>query len=274
MTEFPVDESSETLDAHARVVEGQDAVLEESMPPESQMPPVEVLPQSPLTSAYAVAAQIHEVMLRDIRSWAWWMFGFAGLNFVTSGASGIGWGLLLFVVGLGSFIFKDAVMYILYAVTLAWSALSNLLSGQGGWVVFALLQGYWAFQVFRRYRSFRENQERYRQLSLMDDAAVHRPDSLASKIFPWLGGFLGMASPAGVVLLVLAGAATVLVVELEIPDWLIGLSASLIIDIGVLGWAVSLGALLSRYRYKGVAIMGLISSSLVLLTWLALRILV
>lgn len=48
------------------------------------------------------------------------------------------------------------------------------------------------------------------------------------------------------------------------------LAMDIAVNAAVMGMAVSLGALLARFRYKAAAIFGLISSCLVLIIWLVL----
>jgi len=209
-------------------------------------------------------------MLKDMRSWAWWLVGFGVLNLFISGTTGLGWAGLLFMVGAASFIFKDAVMYVLYTITLVWAGISNLVSGQTGWVFFSFLQFYMAYQTFRSYRRFQKYQDDIARTPIIEATPAKHPWLVAPNVFPWLGGLLGIGSLAGLVLtfgilfiLGMTGAQ-------EPSETLFLLAWQFVVNTAVLGMAVSLGALFARYRFKAASIFGLISSCLVLIIWLVL----
>ena len=220
----------------------------------------------------ALVIQVHQVMLKDIRSWAWWMLGFGALNFVMSGLSNVGWGLMLIVVGAGSFLFKDAAMYPVYAVALGWAGVSNLISGDTRWVVFALFQVFMVYRVLQNYFRFRNNQTNYRQWVRAHEISPTSTE-LAAQVFPWLGGGLGLLALIGVVATAVSLFAITMLEMSSVPGWF-GFLVQLVVSVGVLGLAVSLAAVMSRHRHKGIAIFGLCCSGLVLLIWLALILLV
>lgn len=216
--------------------------------------------------AGALVAQVHQVMLKDIRSWGWWQLGFGVLNFVMSGLSGAGWGLLLIIVGAGSFVFKDAAMYVVYAVTLGWAGISNLIAGDASWSVFALFQFFMVYRVLQSYFRFRNNQTNYQQWMRASGASPQSID-LAARVFPWLGGGLGGFALTGVIATAVSLFAIIMTGMSGVPVWFDFL-VQFVVSVGVLGLAVSLSAVLSRHRYKGIAIFGLCCSGLVLLIWL------
>jgi hypothetical protein len=78
----------------------------------------------------------YAAMLKEIRSWGFWSLGLGAVHLVTSGFLSAPWGVLLIIVGLASFYFRTASMFIIYAVTLAWAALSNLLGLDFAWIFF------------------------------------------------------------------------------------------------------------------------------------------
>ena len=224
----------------------------------------------PIPLGAAFPSMVQAAMLKDMRSWAWWLVGFGVLNLFIAGVNGIGWAWLLFMVGAASFIFKDAVMYVLYTITLAWAGISNLVSGQTGWIFFSFLQFYMAYQTFRSYRRFQKYQDDIAQTPVIEAAPVKHAWFIAPNIFPWLGGLLGIGSLGGLALSFGIPIAISLIGAGEPSDTLLLLAWQLVVNAGVLGIAVSLGALLARYRYKAASIFGLISSSLVLIIWLLL----
>lgn len=152
----------------------------------------------PLNAAFPSMAQA--VMLKDMRSWAWWLIGLGVLHLFTAGVNGIGWAGLLFMMAVGSFVFKDAVMYVLYTVTLAWAGISNFVSGQTGWVFFSFLQFYMAYQTFRSYKRFQNLQDVIARVQMAETTPAERPWLVAPKVFPWLGGLLGIGALARLVL--------------------------------------------------------------------------
>ena len=81
-------------------------------------------------SALDLAASTHAVMVKEIRSWSYWLLGLGALHLVASGFLDAPWGILLLAVGLVSFVFQEAAMFVIYGVTLAWAATSNVTGGQ------------------------------------------------------------------------------------------------------------------------------------------------
>lgn len=222
----------------------------------------------PLNAVYPAMAQA--VMLKDMRSWAWWLIGLGVLHLFTAGVNGIGWAGLLFMMAVGSFIFKDAVIYVLYTVTLAWAGISNLVSGQSGWMFFSFLQFYMAYQTFRSYKRFQNLQDVIARVQMAETTPAERTWFVAPKVFPWLGGLLGIGALAGLVLVFGVLFAVGLTGVQGPSDTLFILAMDITVNAAVMGMAVSLGALLARFRYKAAAIFGLISSCLVLIIWLIL----
>ena len=225
---------------------------------------------APIPDGAAFSAMVQAVMLKDMRSWAWWLVGFGVLNLFLAGINGIGWAGLLLTVGVASFLFKNAVMYVLYTITLAWAGISNLISGQTGWIFFSLLQFYMAYQTFRSYRRFQKYQNGITRTLVIEAASGKRTWFIAPNVFPWLGGLLGIGSLGGLALSFGIPVAISLIGAWEPPDTLLLLAWQFVVNAAVLGVAVSLGALLSRYRYKAASVFGLVSSSLVLIIWLLL----
>ncbi|MDI7274626.1 MAG: hypothetical protein QME94_01470, partial [Anaerolineae bacterium] len=70
----------------------------------------------------AVTVVAHALMVREIRSWGFWLLGLGALHLVLSGFLSAPWGILLGVVGLASFIFHDSAMFVVYGTTLVWAA--------------------------------------------------------------------------------------------------------------------------------------------------------
>jgi hypothetical protein len=207
------------------------------------------------------ARQLYQEMMKENRSWGRWSLILGVIHLIASGFLSMGWGILLLAVGGASFLFSDAAMFVVYAVTLAWAGLSNVLGGEITWIVFAIVQFFLAFRVMQRFFRYRAAQESVAGVLSADSPLV---PGRARRIFPWLGGALGVLAVIGlvglfVVMVVLIAIGTID----EVPAGL-DLGASLVENVAVLAIAVSLASLLSRYRFKGVAIVGLVGGILVL----------
>jgi hypothetical protein len=232
--------------------------------------PPDVIITGPIPPSIVFPYMAQTAMLKDMRSWAWWLVGFGVLNLFIAGTNGIGWAWLLFMVGAAPFIFKDAVMYILYTVTLAWAGISNLISGQTGWIFFSFLQFYMAYQTFRSYTRFQKLQDEIARTPVIEATPAKHTWLVAPKTFPWLGGLLGIGSLTGLVLMFGILLALGIMGAQEPSETLFLLAWQFVVNAAVLGMAVSLSALLARYRYKAASIFGLIGSCLVLIIWLIL----
>jgi hypothetical protein len=220
-------------------------------------------------SALDLAANAHAVMVKEIRSWSYWLLGLGALHLVASGFLDAPWGILLLVVGLASFVFQEAAMFVIYGVTLAWAATSNATGGQAGWIFFALFQLYLAFQIFRRFFVFRKVQAGYAALRAQADPFARPAEERAARVFPGAGCLVGALALVGAVSIGGGIIAAGVLGATRPPDYL-GLLISAVVNLGVLGLAISLAALLSDYRNKPLAVLGILSSVVVLLLWLAL----
>lgn len=200
-------------------------------------------------------SQAHASMLREIRSWGWWLVLIGAIHLFTSGFLNSAWGILLILVGLASFYFKDAAMFVIYSVTLASAAIWNLVSFTSGWMVFAVVQIILTVQVFRRFRIYRNVQS-----STVEDENSSAEPSRSMKLFPVTALILGLVGLAGVAGLnltaIIAG-----VVGLDFPQFVV-FAINLSLNIGILGFAVGLGAVLSDFPNRGLAIVGSIAGGL------------
>jgi len=205
----------------------------------------------------------YALMLKEIRSWGFWLLGLGALHVITSGFLSAPWGIMLIVVGLASFYFRNASMFIVYAVTLAWAGVSNLIGGGTGWVVLAFFQMFLAFSVFRKYRRFRDVEGNYAKLATEGITPEPLSTERAARFFPWLGALLSCSSLLGLVLVFVIAIVLAVVNEdaASIPEYLYFIEG-LVVDFGVLGFAIGLASLLSRYRLKGLAITAIVAGVL------------
>ncbi len=207
-------------------------------------------------------AEAHAKMLKEVRSWGLWLLVIGVLSLVLSGLSG-SWGVVLLIVGLASFVFRETPMFAVYGIILAWAALGNLLSGQAGWIIFAVFQVFLAFTTLRKYTQFRQAEK-----ALGDLPGPHR----ARRAFPQIGCALGALALSGLVIIF----ATVVFLSIagttDLPGFFVWLE-SLVTGLAVLGLATAVASLLSGYRHKLLAVLGIVASSLTLLVELAFALL-
>ena len=206
----------------------------------------------------------HAVMLKEIRSWGLWSLGLGAVHIFTSGFLSAPWGILLMIVGLASFYFQTASMFVIYATTLAWAALSNFAGFQIGWVAFAVFQLALSFNVFKQYRRFRNVEAEYiktvTENSALDKSSLKR----ASLIFPWTGTIVGCSSIVGMFFIFLYVAWVVIsgkstdASHIPVPNS-IAFIKDLLVNFGVISFALGLASLLSQYRLKALAIIAMIA---------------
>jgi len=205
-------------------------------------------------------------MLKELRSWGFWSLGLGAMHIISSGFLSAPWGLMLIFVGLSSFLFKSSSMFIIYAVTLAWAAISNISGLDLTWVFFALFQLYLSYKVFRQFGRFREVEKEYHKLSASDSEDTPPPPDLASRSFPWIGSLLSCSAIIGFVIIFIV--VVVIIIETEglgtIPDYL-GFLEGLAVNFAVLGFSVGLASLLSKFQPKWLGIVAIIFGLLTLL---------
>lgn len=238
---------------------------QEKSSPAEDVDPQQAMGEQKLSQSNSSVVNGYAAMLQEIRSWGLWSLGLGALHLVTSGFLSAPWGILLIIVGLGSFYFRSASMFVIYAVTLGWAAFSNLISFEVGWVGFALYQFFLAFRVFQQYRLFRDIEGEHNAQSAQ---ALPNP---AYRFFPWLGSLFGCFSILAFVMIVLIVLVLAVASEgqVSIPDYFVFLEG-LAVNFGILGASIGLASLLSRYHRKPLAIIGLISGVLTVLLEMAL----
>lgn len=200
-------------------------------------------------------------MQREIRSWGIILFLLGVVSVFANGFANAGWGILLIGVSLASFYFREAPMFVIYGVTISFAAISNFLSGTGGWPAFAFVQVFFAFQTFRQYVQFRAT-------GTADE--VLPAQNRSGRIFPWAGFAFGVVSLAGFGGIVVTAILLALMPENEALSAALSFSESLIVDMAILGFALGLASLLSRFQHKVFATIGLAAGLLVLLCEIAL----
>lgn len=213
-------------------------------------------------------SNLHEAIGKEIRSWGVTLLIFGVLHVIASGLLNAPYGVMLLVVGLASFYFRSASMLVVYAVTLAWAGVSNLTTGDWIWMGFAVLQGFICFRILRRFLRYRQAEQALADPSDLEASGLTPQRS--AKVFPWvalvLGGlslvaFVGVFGSA-IVLAVVSSSGTA-------PEFL-AFVEGLAVSFGALGFALGLASVLCRYRWKIVAVLGMVAGLLTLVIELAL----
>jgi hypothetical protein len=224
-----------------------------------------------ITGTDSVNAATDDIMmLKEIRSWGIWSLVLGAVHILAAGFFSAPWGILLLIVGLSSFYFRTASMFIIYTIILIWVALSNALSGLGGWILFALLQLYWAVRVFQQFQRFRQV-----EIKLAEPTADHAIDntlivSRSERFFPWIGSLLSCSSISGILILFAALIMIEAAGKIATLGQLWAFMVDLMMNLGVLGFAVGLASLLSGHKPKLLAITGLVVGLLIMALNLAL----
>ncbi len=215
-------------------------------------------------------AGLNAVMRRDIRSWGKWLIGLGVVHLIANGSLDASWGIMLILLGAMSFLFTTPSMYVIYAVTMAWAGISNLIDTGLGWSVFGIFQFYLTFRIARQYYVFRK-------AGLVDierkavNASQERP--IAPRLFPWLG-LVGSVLLMWGLLAIFFGAFVIFGVydasdesmSVQLIDFLFSVFISLIVAF----WGINLAALLSKYRPRFLAGLGFFLSSVMLVIVLIL----
>ena len=203
-------------------------------------------------------------MKKDIRSWGFWLVGIGVISLVLSFMLDPSWGLMLMIVGLSSFYFRESSMFVVYGSMLAWAAVSNLMAGPI-WAVFAIFQAVIAFKVFRQFGKWHKVEKTYRYHHRMGRISTAPAPERGARVFPWLSAILSVVSLA--TLLGVAGGMAVSPVVDEDPTVMTGLdwAAIFAVNLGVFGLALGLASLLSKYKQKAPSVAGVVIGVVVVL---------
>jgi len=200
--------------------------------------------------------------VKQVRSWGRWSLGWGVINLIFSGLSNP-FGLLLLVIGVASFYFGSASMFIVYGVVFLYAALSNLLVGDVIAYFFSIVLTISAVQAFRSY-------SRYRPVEMMiissdeqtETAESHRTGVIRSRrIFPWSALLFALASLLGFFISIFMSIIWFLVTgSEETPDLFLFFGA-VSIQFGVLAFSLGLASVLSGYRYKALSIISMLGGA-------------
>ena len=197
------------------------------------------------------------MLQRRLRIFGAVLLAWGVIHFIGYPALSLAWGAILAIAGAAAFVFSEPSLFIVYAVTLLWAALANLLTGQALGVVNAAVQVFLTFSALRNYRTGRSVQV----------GADSAPEAgRAARVFPWASLVLGVASIAGSLALLLAGYLVLGFTESA------GLSRGYealfqgVADLGSLGLGAGIAGLVSGYPRRTLVAVGVATSALVLLS--------
>ena len=218
-----------------------------------QVPRDETLPTAPEAPDRAVTNQL----LQRVRSAAFWSLGLGALHFVVPGLSPA-WGVTLVLVGALSLLVPTPALELVNAITILWVAVMNAFSGSGMWFGIAGLQLVNGVQGFSRWRTV----ERQRKAQEGDLPADPR-EARARKLLPWIGFGLGLGAAIGLIGVFATAIVHAVLVGPEggsaLSYEIIGFVEGVVVNLGVVGVAVSVASLLAGFRPRPVALVGLIS---------------
>jgi hypothetical protein len=210
------------------------------------------------------------IMNKDIRSWAVWLLLIGVIHIFTSGFLSAPWGVLLLIVGLASFFIRDRVMFIVYGVTITWAAISNLISTQAVWIMFAIVQVILAISLFRKFFHYGNVLKDVESSPINNPASATEPGSRVPRLFPIIGFLLGIASIGGFIACAILLMFIPFRPEMDPVILILEFGLELMVNIGVLGVAISLSALLAKYGSNLLNAGGIISGGLTMLIYLGL----
>ena len=232
--------------------------------------PLPATPQEPrITGEITI---LYERMLKQVRSWGITLLFWAVLSLVMSGTLSAPWGILLLLVGGASFFVREASMFAVYAVTLVWAALRNVTGGSLLWLAFGGLQVYLAYTVFRDFVRYRQVEADYLAYRAQTAPQEPPPPQRAARVFPVAALALGILALLGEVGSWLGLDAAVLgtAAATSLRPWLFELRWNL----ALLGLSLGLASFLSKHRAKLLAAIGMVLSTLGLVDWVLLMVLV
>ena len=207
-------------------------------------------------------------MIKRIQSWGKFMLIF-GVVYLFSGGEGINsWGIALLLSGALTFLFKTRDIFVLNAVIIFWAALSNITSGNIFWILFSLTQVYVGIKIFKDFNLYKETSEKELSDPELENIKNIR-HARAEKYVPLFGFFSGLIAFIAFVSYIACVFYGVLFLEGNNVSNSIITGAFIFFQtaqtLSMLAFSMSLSALLCKYPKILLSILGLISSSLILL---------
>ncbi len=225
-------------------------------------------PISPHIDATIAQARVQ----RETRSWGTWLILMGFLQMVN--AQGLSpWGVVLIIVGAASFYFREAPMLVVYAVTVGWAGVNNVLfTTTIFWKGFAVLQAWIVFLLFRQFWQF----QRAEKLAA-EEATASPAETTAlpasprtARWFPLIALLLG----GGALLLFVAALGSAFVLHNRDLLPLITLLETFAVNTAVLGVATGLAGWLGIVSNKWASIVGCLAGGLTLVAELAIPLII
>lgn len=225
------------------------------------------------------SAMGHATMLTEIKSWGRSSLLLGVIHIVASGFLNPAWGVTLLVVGGLSFLVQEASMFVLYAVALVWVGISNILStGLGLWTLFGIYQIYLGIRLFGKYKRYRDHEQKH--IASLEEVPAEIKVGRAAQYFPWVGSglsVLGLIIFGGVwvflfisMMVIYAETQTTNLSETLFTT--LDLIAGVSLGLGIVGFALSLAAVLSKYTPRWLAWVGVVLGGLLVLIEIVLNI--
>jgi hypothetical protein len=211
------------------------------------------------TPSVTDAIMTQERMERQIRSWGIWFIIMAFLQLI--GAKGFSpWAVVLLLVGAASFFFHEAAMYVIYAVTIGWAGVTNLLNSttSGWWRGYAFVQFAIMIAIFWQFRQYRRAEKLV--TSPTADSTSPAAPTRTQRWFPLIALVLGGVA----LLLFIAAIGTAFLLHNRALLPLISVLEILAVNMAVLGVATGLAGWLTIPFNKWVSITGCLTGGLTL----------
>ncbi len=215
-------------------------------------------------------------MAKEVSSYGKWSLGWGAVNLVFSGLSSP-FGLVLLVLGLASFYFNLASMFIVYGIVFLWAAISNLFVGGGLASFFTIVLALSAVQAFRNYARYRPVET---ALLTGDDGAEiaeadtgdsgPRVSARTAQILPWSSFLIAIASLGGLLTSFVIGSIWLVATGNEELPALIFFVAAASLQFGILALSLGVASILSGYRYKVLSAIGILGGTVALVIELVL----
>jgi hypothetical protein len=170
------------------------------------------------------------------------------------------WGFLLIVIGLASYYFSEASMFMVYAATIIWAGINNIFNGPGVWTIFAFVQFYLGFTIFQQFRRYRKVEQEQRR--------VQRELSRSERFFPWIAAIFGVLSILFYGGMWLGILTVVALKSASSGSWILDflfVLGTIGLYLGIIGMATGLAAWVGAFPRKWLAITGTCAAGLTLL---------
>jgi len=213
-------------------------------------------------------AEPDQTMQKQLRNESFWLLGWGIIN-IAFAALNSPFGVTLLLIGIVSYFVRSPAMFLVHGVVFAWAAITNLFVDGFGSAFFALILGISAFQTIRRYASYRQPTIADNALSTRETDAVSQKND-PGRYFPWAGTLLAFFSLGGIVTIFIMDFVRFVFFGAEESMDILIFVAGVVLNLGVVAFAMSLAAVLSGYRPKIVAFFGTILGGLTVIIQIAL----